>query len=153
MESTTSLVSTTTPVPTRTSATGSTCTLILSQTSSVTQPITVSSDQSSKDAAFCNQRVVTEVIAVDGGDVRCEMCQHHRNTDDEEPESEESEESEESDGDLALRFYHEDEVAYRRSIGLHFHMGCWFRAGPVYPPIGARPLGVVFEEDEDECQD
>lgn len=58
-----------------------------------------------------------------------------------------------SDLDPALRYYHEDDVAFRRSNGLVFQEesggGYWYRPsdGCIYNR-DRRPTGVVFEDDE-----
>lgn len=81
-----------------------------------------------------------------------ESYEDDTDTRDEGPFMEEEEECYWSDPDIdpALRYYHEDEVAYRRGYGLDFYNegdgGVWYNPGG-YIKIEGRATGVVFEKE------
>lgn len=57
-----------------------------------------------------------------------------------------------SDCDPALRYYHEDAVAYQRGNGLHFYQsfdeGFWYNPGGCLLNCDQRVKGVVFEDSD-----
>lgn len=179
MNYTTAPVSALTHTPTSGSSTGSTTTLTLSQTEKRSTPLTIPSHSTAttrhyplqlcENPGHCNP-FLKYIIDIEYEDEQLriytkgdrdtdeddtdseESYEHETDTRDEGPFMEEEEECYWSDPDIdpALRSYHEDEVAYRRSNGLDFYDqgdgGVWYNPGG-YIKIEGRATGVVFEDE------
>lgn len=180
METTTAPVSALTHPPTRASgATGTTTTLTSARTEKGSTSLTIPSHrptayrhhslQLCDDPGHCNPSL-KDLIDIETADEQLRLYKKgDRDTDDdtdsddwheddadtrdEGPFIEEEEEDcywSDPDYDPALRYYHEDEVAYRRGNGLDFHDdgagGVWYNPGG-YIKVERRAKGVVFEDE------